>query len=320
MVRVVVVGGGIAGIYFISRLFSLVGEVEVVLVEPEDHHFFVVGVPMAFGGLVEFDNLVFPLSDARKVRHLRFAANAIFTEATRPCVRGALHGPVCGDYLVLAPGALRVGSGVYWTLKGAVELYRKVISAKAVRFIVNVFHPVIGFQELAYAVKTRFPEKEVSIHLVYVSPDYDFLLRAWVPKAREVGVEVSRDPPEWRDGELHVSVPEVRPHPLAAGLEVRPDTFETNIERVYLIGDSSLVKLDLPPIGWGALWQATIAAQAIASEALRGYMEVELDHWGGRDKESFRNWLTYRMTTGTPLIHLKGLYDLWRNNVWKTLQ
>jgi len=115
-------------------------------------------------------------------------------------------------------------------------------------------------------------------------------------------------------------VPEVRLHPLAADLEVRPDTFETNVERVYLIGDSSLVKLDLPPVGWGALWQATIAAQAVASEVLKGYVEVEVDHWGGRDRESFRNWLTYRMTTGTPLIHLKGLYDLWRGQVWKTIQ
>jgi hypothetical protein len=48
--RVVVVGGGIAGVYFTSRLLELVKDVEVVLVEPEDHHFFVVGVPMAFGG------------------------------------------------------------------------------------------------------------------------------------------------------------------------------------------------------------------------------------------------------------------------------
>jgi hypothetical protein len=41
-------------------------------------------------------------------------------------------------------------------------------------------------------------------------------------------------------------------------------------------------------------------------------VEVEVDHWGGRDKESFRNWLTHRMATGTPLIHIRGLYDLWK--------
>lgn len=69
-------------------------------------------------------------------------------------------------------------------------------AAEAVRFIANVFSPVIGFQGIAYAINTRFSEKEVSIHLVHVSPDYDFLLDAWIPKAREAGVEVSRDPPE----------------------------------------------------------------------------------------------------------------------------
>jgi hypothetical protein len=79
---------------------------------------------------------------------------------------------------------------------------------------------------------------------------------------------------------------------------------------VYLIGDSSLIKLDLPPVGWGALWQAAIAAQAIASEITKGYVEV--DHWGGKDKESFRNWLTYRMTTGTPLSTYVVSMTLWK--------
>jgi len=315
VVRVVVVGGGIAGVYFISRLLELVKDVEVVLVEPEDHHFFVVGVPMAFGGLVDFQELVFPLSTLRRVRHLKFSAAAVSQEKDKPCVRGAREGPVCGDYLVLAPGAVKLGSVNYWTLDGARELYNKAASAKAVRFIVNVFTPVIGFQELAYAIKTRFPEKEVSIHVVYASPDYDFLLDAWVSKAQKVGIEMSRDPPEWRRGELHVSVPVARVHPLVTNLEVAPTTFETDIERVYLIGDSSLIKLDLPPVGWGALWQATIVAQAVASEILKGHVEVEVNHWDRWDKESFRNWLTYHMITGTPLVHLRGLYDLWKRIV-----
>jgi NADH dehydrogenase FAD-containing subunit len=308
----VVVGGGIAGVYFISRLLELVKDVEVVLVEPEDHHFFVVGVPMAFGGLLDFQELVFPLAALRRVRHLKFGAAALSQVKDRPCVRGAREGPVCGDYIVLAPGAVKLGSVNYWTLNGALELYRKAASAKVVRFIVNTFTPVGGFLELAYAIKSRFPEKEVSVHVVYASPDYDFLLDVQASKAREIGVEVSRDPPEWRKGELHVSVPAARAHPLVANLEVAPTTFETDIERVYLIGDSSLIKLDLPPVDWGALWQATFAAQAVASEILKGYVEVEVDHWGGRDKDSFRNWLTYHMTTGTPLVHLRGLYDLWK--------
>jgi hypothetical protein len=132
-------------VYFTSRLLNLFKDVEMVLVEPEDHHFFVVGVPMAFGGLVDFQELVFPLSTLRRVRHLKFAATALSQEKDRPCVRGAREGPVCGDCIVLAPDAVRIGSVNYWTLNGAQELHNKAASARAVRFIVNVFTPVMGF-------------------------------------------------------------------------------------------------------------------------------------------------------------------------------
>lgn len=125
MPRVCGGGGGIAGVYFASRLLELVKYVEVVLVEPEDYHFFVVGVPMAFGGLLEFSRLVFPLSTARRIKHVKFTAMAISRERDKPCIRGARERPVCGDYLVLAPGAVRLGSAAYWKLNGAVELYKK---------------------------------------------------------------------------------------------------------------------------------------------------------------------------------------------------
>lgn len=228
--------------------------------------------------------------------------------------------PICGDYVVLAPGSYKLGSANYWTPHGALELFGKIQRARAVRFIVNVFTLVIGFQEVAYSVKSRFPEKEVSIHLVYVSPGYEWLLGPWTPKAKEAGINVSTDPPESRgEGELHVSVPAATVHPLVADVEVNPSTFETYLQRVFSIGDSSLIKLGLPPVGWGSLWQATIVAQAIASEHTRGHIEVEVDQWGGKDQESFRKWLTYRMTTGTPLAHLKGLYDIWTRTVLKSL-
>ena len=87
--RVVVVGGGIAGVYFTSRLLELVKDVEVVLVEPEDYHFFVVGVPMAFGGLLDFQELVFPLAAFRRVRHLKFGAAALSGERQAVRTRGA---------------------------------------------------------------------------------------------------------------------------------------------------------------------------------------------------------------------------------------
>ena len=90
------------------------------------------------------------------------------------------------------------------------------------------------------------------MHLVYVSDDYLFLLEPWVEKIKEVGggVDVTNELPPYTRGELHISVPAARPHPLSASLDVKLETLETQYERVYLIGDSALLRLGLPPIGW----------------------------------------------------------------------
>lgn len=315
MARVVVVGGGIAGVYFAYRLLQGVNA-EVLLVEPKPAHEFVIGIPMAYGGLVKFKDLVFPLSQLKRIKHVWDYAKTLEGR----CVRLANSSDVCGDYVVLAPGSYKVGNAEYWSVEGAERLFEKIRTARAIRFIVSEFTPVMGFQEIAYAVKTRFPDKEVSVHLVYVSDDYMFLLEPWKAKAKEIGLEVTDEPPPLSRDELHISVPAVRPHPLSAGLDVRPDTLETQYERVYLIGDSALLRLGLPPIGWGSLWQASIVAQAIASEISKGYIEVTPDEWSSQnDPEAFKRWLTYRMTTGTPLVYLKGLYQIWATRVFASL-
>jgi len=272
---------------------------------------------MAVAGLVEFKDLLFPFRQLTKAKFVKARIAAIDRRCARPA-EGS--GPICGDYLVLAPGALRVGSAQYWSVEGGAAIAQAAASAKAVRFIVNELTPVIGFQELAYSIKARWTEKEVSVHIVYVGDDYQLLLEPWSKWASEVGIEISDEPPPWRPDELHIKVPAVRLHPLVAGLEVDPTTFETQYERVYLIGDSSLLKLGLPPIGWGALWQAATLAKAIARELESGVFEVEAETWlAESDKEKFLRWMVYRMTSGTPLAHLKGLYDLWRGQVWRHL-
>ncbi|MGC9051574.1 MAG: hypothetical protein ACP5J3_11665, partial [Pyrobaculum sp.] len=144
-----------------------------------------------------------------------------------------------------------VGSAEYWSVEGSRRLFQAVEGSRAVRFIVNEFTPVAGFAEIAYAIKTRFPEKDVSIHVVFIHDDYKMFMSIQREYMVKSGVEISEEPPPYREGELRVSVPAVRIHPIAAGLDVDPVTFETQHERVYLIGDSSLLKLGLPPIGWG---------------------------------------------------------------------
>ncbi|MEL9991254.1 MAG: FAD-dependent oxidoreductase [Thermoproteus sp.] len=315
--RIVVVGGGVAGLYFTYRLLQR-ASAEVVVIDDKDFHEFTIGIPMAFAGLVEFRDLAFPLKELRRAQFIRGRAVAVEGRCVRISTGAASS--ICGDYVVLAPGGYKVGSAEYWSVGGAQELYRRVSEARGVRFIVNDFNPVIGFQEIAYSIKTRFPDKEVSVHLVYIGDYYAPLLAAWRKWAEQIGIEVSEELPRTGEDILVISVPVLRPHPLAVGLEVDPATFETQYRGVYLIGDSSLVKLGLPPIGWGALWQASILAKALAREIETGVFEIEMDEWTALgDKDRFYKWLTYRMTTGTPLAHLKGLYDLWRESVWKFL-
>jgi len=110
-------------------------------------------------------------------------------------------------------------------------------------------------------------------HVVYIGEDYRSFMELGKKWAREIGLEMSDEPPPWRPDELYIKVPAARPHPLAAGLEVDPATFETQYERVYLIGDSSLLKLGLPPIGWDPLASRHAGqgnSQGVRERSLRG--------------------------------------------------
>ena len=82
-----------------------------------------------------------------------------------------------------------------------------------------------------------------------------------------------------------------------------------------MIGDSSLIKLGLPPIGWGAIWQASTLAEAIGNAITRGVMEAEVGDWVFSDSDRFIRWFTYRMARGTPLVELRGLLDMWLREV-----
>jgi len=105
--KVVVVGGGIAGLYFTYRLLSAAGEVEDVLVDPKDYHEFAVGVPMAVAGLVEFKDLLFPFRQLTKAKFVKARVAKVDGKCGRPAVGSGL---ISGDYLVLAPGALHIGT------------------------------------------------------------------------------------------------------------------------------------------------------------------------------------------------------------------
>ncbi|MFB6491027.1 MAG: NAD(P)/FAD-dependent oxidoreductase [Thermoproteus sp. AZ2] len=317
MVEVVIAGGGVSGLYFAYRLLSAVPDVKATVVDPKPYHEFLIGVPMAFGGLVEFDQLKFPFSSMGRIRHVQSEVVEVAEDGGFKLADGSV---LRGDYNVLAVGSVRLGPETYFTVDGAKALYEKVKSAKAVRFIVDETYPVIGFQEIAIAVKSLWRSKEVSIHMVYVHPDYRWLFELHSHLFREFGIPITDEPPaSYSPGELLVTVPSTVLHPLARGLALGP-LFETQYPNTYLIGESSLIKLRLPPLGWGAIWQASLLASAIASEIRGGYAEVEADEWTAlNDPDRFKQYFTLRMSKGIPLVALRGLYELWRSKVVGTL-
>ncbi|MFB6490941.1 MAG: NAD(P)/FAD-dependent oxidoreductase [Thermoproteus sp. AZ2] len=315
--RVVIAGGGISGVYFAYKLLQELPDAEVLLIEPKDYHEFTMGIPMAFAGLVEFKDLKMPLSSLRRIRHIKDQVVAVEPGGFR-ISSGEL---INGDYKVLAIGSLRVGHDDFYTVEGAENTYRLAASADVVRFIVDEAYPVMGFQEVAIAVKSVWKEKKVYVHVLYIHDDYRWLFNTYKDTFDKYGVALTEDPPpiKTEGRELHLFVPELAQHPLARGLRVTP-LFETQHPRTYLIGESSLMKLGLPPIGWGAIWQASALAHAIATEAKTGVAEYAVEEWSAvSDPDKFRQFFTYRMTRGVPLVSLKGLYDLWRNSIFASL-
>lgn len=58
----VMVADGISGVHFAYKLLRELPEAEVLLIGLKSHHEFTMGIPMAFAGLVKFDDLKMPFS------------------------------------------------------------------------------------------------------------------------------------------------------------------------------------------------------------------------------------------------------------------
>lgn len=200
---------------------------KVYLVDPKPYHEFVMGIPMALAGLLRFDDLKMSFNYLKRVEHIRDEVVDV-KESGLKLAGGEV---IKGDYHVLAIGAFRIGDDIY-SVDGAEAFYKAVEGAEAVRFIVDELYPAMGFNEISLAIKMLWPQKEVSIHLVYVHPDYLWLFNSFKDTFAKHGVVVTEEPPMVSNKrEIHVLVPELSIHPLAKGAQsgdvvrdpVRPD-------------------------------------------------------------------------------------------------
>ncbi|MEZ0248909.1 MAG: NAD(P)/FAD-dependent oxidoreductase [Thermoproteus sp.] len=308
--RIVIAGGGLAGLYAAYRTHKAAPDVEVVLIDGRPHHEFVMGAPLAIRGLVGFGDLKFPLTRLSAVKFVE--GHVAGVEGN--CVRLEGGGEVCGDYVLLAPGSYRGEAAGFWTLDGVERTYKLASSARAIRFIINDVYPVKGFQDVARALKRRFPGLEVSIHVVSMTDDIKAFLKPYIDHAAKVGIYVTDEPPPpIRPGEVHIPVPSARPHPLIVKLDPDPATFETRFEGVYAVGEAALAAVGMPPSGMLSLKQTGKVVDMVLEGALKGYVEAEplgdLDDFG----------IYYKYLACTPVKELFDFYELWRNSVITTL-
>lgn len=103
--RVVILGGGFAGLFAARRLSIAGGDVRVTLVDPREASEFLPMLPDLIGRALDPTTLQYPLADARSrwnFRHVRDAATGLDFNARRVHLSGG--GRLGYDYLLIATG------------------------------------------------------------------------------------------------------------------------------------------------------------------------------------------------------------------------
>ncbi|MBP1449060.1 MAG: hypothetical protein JZD41_03460 [Thermoproteus sp.] len=125
------------------------------------------------------------------------------------------------------------------------------------------------------------------------------------------GIECTDKAPEQAEGELQITAPTLEPHPAAHGLGVGP-LFETQYDDVYLIGETSLVKMGAVPTPLAMAQQAAMLVDVLVGG---GYAELN----PVEDGDPFLQTLTFGASASIPTIALKSIYTLWRRRVLRAL-
>lgn len=110
--RIVVIGGGAAGMDIAARLRRSIAEPDIIIIDPADRHFYQAGFTLLASGVFAPDELHRPQRSLipEGVRFLQDSVEEIEPERNRLTTRS--HGVVEYDYMVLTPGLEMDFSGI----------------------------------------------------------------------------------------------------------------------------------------------------------------------------------------------------------------
>lgn len=102
--KVVIIGGGAAGISMASRLLSYLPNPDITIIDPSDTHYYQPGFTLIASGVYSPDEVSKPQADCMPSGAKWVKDSAVFVDTQKNVVKTAKSGDIAYDFLVVAPG------------------------------------------------------------------------------------------------------------------------------------------------------------------------------------------------------------------------
>lgn len=102
--KVVIIGGGAAGISMASRLLSYLKNPDITIIDPSDTHYYQPGFTLIASGVYSPDEVGKPQADCMPSGAKWLKDSVTFVDTQKKLVKTSKNGDVKYDFLVLAPG------------------------------------------------------------------------------------------------------------------------------------------------------------------------------------------------------------------------
>lgn len=102
--KVVIIGGGAAGISMASRLLSYLPNPDITIIDPSDIHYYQPGFTLIASGVYSPDEVSKPQAECMPSGAKWLKDSAVFVDTQKNIVKTAKSGDISYDFLVVAPG------------------------------------------------------------------------------------------------------------------------------------------------------------------------------------------------------------------------